>query len=108
APAISHADDFTWDSWWRQVFRWLRLWLKGAVAPGPQTVGGPMSGPAAVAEQRSIRALYRELLGLVARAGFERQPSTTPNELARTVTSARPTSSPAIRTMTDLYVRVRY
>jgi hypothetical protein len=47
-------------------------------------------------------------LATVARAGFERQPSTTPNELAREVTSARPVVSPAMTTATELYVRARY
>jgi hypothetical protein len=61
-----------------------------------------------VAEQRSIRALYRDLLAAVARAGFERLPSTTPNELAREVNTARPAASPAMSAATDLYVRARY
>jgi hypothetical protein len=108
APPISTADTFTWAGWWKQVLRWLRTWLRGAGTSAARPAGTPSAAAAAVAEQRSIRALYRELLGLVARAGFERQPSTTPNELARQVNAARPTASPAVSTMTDLYVRVRY
>ena len=37
-----------------------------------------------------------------------RQPSTTPNELAREVNAARPTASGSIATVTELYVRTRY
>ena len=75
---------------------------------GPAEAGDAREDADAVAEQRSVRALYRELLAAVARAGFERQPSTTPNELAREVNSARPAASPAVWTATELYVRARY
>jgi hypothetical protein len=108
APPISTADAFTWRGWWRLVLARLWAWLGGGDSPAGQAAHARRGGGAAVAEQRSIRALYREFLGLVARAGFERQPSTTPNELERTVTTARPAASRAISTMTDLYVRVRY
>jgi hypothetical protein len=108
APPISTTDSFTWRGWWRQVLTWLRGWMAGAASPSARANRAQQSAGAAVAEQRSIRALYREFLGLVARAGFERQPSTTPNELAREVNAARPGASPAISTVTDLYVRTRY
>jgi hypothetical protein len=108
APPISTTDAFTWGGWWRQVLAWLRAWLAGPAKPGAQSARGQQSAAATVAEQRSIRALYREFLGLVSRAGFERQPSTTPNELAREVNAARPTASGSISTVTELYVRARY
>jgi hypothetical protein len=108
APPISTTDAFTWGGWWKQVLAWFRAWLKGEHRPAATAARAQAGAATAVAEQRSIRALYRELLGLVARAGFERQPSTTPNELARQVNQARPAASPAVSTMTDLYVRVRY
>jgi hypothetical protein len=108
APPISTTDAFTWRGWWRQVLARLRAWLAGERPSAGQATRAQQVAGAAVAEQRSIRALYRELLGLVARAGFERQPSTTPNELAREVNAARPAASPAISTATDLYVRARY
>jgi hypothetical protein len=108
APPISTTDAFTWRGWWRQVFSWLRAWLAGERSSAGPTTRAQQTREAAVAEQRSIRALYREFLGLVARAGFERQPATTPNELAREVNAARPAASPAISTVTELYVRARY
>ena len=108
APPISTTDTFTWAGWWKLVLTWLRAWLKGDNHVATKSARAQAGTATAVAEQRSVRALYRELLGLVARAGFERQPSTTPNELARQVNQARPAASPAVSTMTDLYVRVRY
>jgi hypothetical protein len=108
APPISTTDSFTWRGWWRQVLSWLGAWLAGAATPGTQPGRTQQGAGATVVEQRSIRALYREFLGLVARAGFERQPSTTPNELAREVNAARPAASRSIATVTELYVRARY
>ncbi|MGE3912795.1 MAG: hypothetical protein AB7K36_25785, partial [Chloroflexota bacterium] len=84
APALSAADSFSWAGWWRAFWAWLR----GEVLSGSlvRTVLGrqaPQEASAAQrtaqqAEQRSIRALYREFLTAVTRAGFEREPSTTP------------------------------
>jgi hypothetical protein len=108
APPVSTADALTWRGWWRQLLTWLRVWLAGGASPAGQAARSQQGAGAVVAEQRSIRALYRELLGMVARAGFERQPSTTPNELAREVSSARPAAARAMSTMTELYVRARY
>ena len=108
APPVSTADAFSWQGWWRQLLGWLRAWLAGGSAPTGQAARAEQRAGAAVAEQRSIRALYREFLTMVARAGFERQPSTTPSELASEVGSARPAAARAISAMTDLYVRVRY
>jgi Domain of unknown function (DUF4129) len=109
-PALpaSTPDAFSWAGWWRAVLSWLRKWLSGSDAPASRSQHAGRRAVEEVAEQRSIRALYRELLTTVARAGFERQPSTTPNELAREVTSARPTALPAMSTATELYVRARY
>jgi hypothetical protein len=109
-PALpaSKPDAFSWAGWWRLVLTWLRGWLAGAVTPTGQTRRSSQRAAEEVPEQRSIRALYRELLSTVARAGFERQPSTTPNELAHEVNAARPTASPAMSAATDLYVRARY
>lgn len=108
APPVSTADSFTWRGWWQQILIWFRGWLAGTASPAATGSRARQGAGAAVAEQRSIRALYREFLGMVARAGFERQPSTTPNELAREVNAARPAASPAISTVTELYVRARY
>jgi hypothetical protein len=109
-PALpaSKPDDFSWAGWWRSVLGWLRTWLAGTRAPSSRSERGSHRVAQEVAEQRSIRALYRELLTAVARAGFERQPSTTPNELAREVNTARPAASPSMSTATELYVRARY
>lgn len=109
-PALptSTPDAFSWAGWWKSILIWLRSWLAGASTPGGQTERAGKRAGEAVAEQRSIRALYRDLLAVVARAGFERLPSTTPNELAREVNSARPAASPAMSTATELYVRARY
>lgn len=109
-PALpaSKPDTFSWAGWWRSVL----AWLFGRLAGARTSTGGSQRGgqrPAQeVPEQRSIRALYRELLATVARAGFERQPSTTPNELAHEVNAARPAASPAMSAATELYVRARY
>lgn len=109
-PALpaSTPDTFSWAGWWRSVFTWLRTWLAGGRTPTSRPERGSQRAAEEVAEQRSVRALYRELLTAVARAGFERQPSTTPNELAHEVNAARPAASPAMSTATDLYVRARY
>lgn len=114
SPALSSAEAFTWATWWGSLWRWLR----GEVLTGKIFTSGPAAARNAAmtraqaaaqqAEQRSIRALYREFLASVARAGFERRPSTTPNELARDVNAARPTASSSISTVTELYVRTRY
>ena len=109
-PALpaSTPDAFSWAHWWRTFLSWFGVWLKEAGKPGGRADRARREGIEAVAEQRSIRALYRELLTAIARAGFERQPSTTPNELRREVTSARPATSSAMSTATDLYQRARY
>src|SRR5688572_6536474 len=109
-PALpaSTPDAFSWAGWWRSVLAWLRGWLAGATPPAGGSRRSTRRAAEEVPEQRSIRALYRELLATVARAGFERQPSTTPNELAREVNVARPAASPAMSTATELYVRARY
>lgn len=114
APALSAAEAFSWSSWWRTFLRWLR----GEVLTGKVFTSRSSTShqaelqraqfAAMQTEQRSVRALYREFLQAVARAGFERRPSTTPNELARTVNEARPTAAESIGTVTDLYVRTRY
>jgi hypothetical protein len=114
SPALSSAETFTWVRWWHSLWRWLR----GEVLTGKIFTSGPAAARSAAmaraqaaaqqAEQRSIRALYREFLTAVARAGFARQPSTTPNELARDVNAARPTAAGSIATVTELYVRTRY
>jgi len=108
ALPVSTTDAFSWASWWKAVLAWFRTWLAGTRTQTGRSERGGQHAVQEVAEQRSIRALYRELLTAVARAGFERQPSTTPNELAREVTTARPTASPAISAATELYVRARY
>jgi hypothetical protein len=108
ALPVSTADTFTWGGWWKAVLAWLRSWLAGTRTPTGRSERGSQRAAEAVAEQRSIRALYRELLTAVARAGFERQPSTTPNELAQEVNTARPAASPAMSMATELYVRARY
>ena len=114
SPALSSAEAFSWATWWGSLWRWLR----GEVLTGKIFTSGPAAARNAAqsraqvaaqqAEQRSIRALYRDFLASVARAGFERQPSTTPNELARDVNAARPTAASSISTVTELYVRTRY
>jgi hypothetical protein len=108
SPAISSSDAFTWSGWWQLVLAWLRGWLAGPKSTEGRSGRAQRQAGEVVAEQRSIRALYREMLTVLARAGFERQPSTTPNELASEVNAARPTASRAISTVTDLYVRTRY
>jgi hypothetical protein len=108
ALPVSTTDTFSWAGWWRSVFAWLRAWLASPRTASSRSERGGQGAAGEVAEQRSIRALYRELLATVARAGFERLPSTTPNELAREVNSARPSARPAMSTATDLYVRARY
>jgi hypothetical protein len=108
APPVSSPDTFTWGGWWQTVLTWLRGWLSGTSATTSRGDHHRESNAAAVAELRSIRAMYRELLTALARAGFERQPSTTPNELAREVNEARPAAANAVSTVTDLYVRTRY
>jgi len=109
APPLSASGAFTWGGWWQLVLNWLQNWLRGGRSPGTAPAArGRQNGATAEAEQRSIRALYRELLSATARAGFQRRPSTTPNELARDVTTARPAATPSMRTATDLYVRARY
>jgi hypothetical protein len=108
AQPLSAADAFSWRGWWRVVLAWLRGWLAGGRAATRSSRPVAARSGAALAEQRSIRALYRELLAVLARAGFERQPSTTPHELARAVNAARPAASPAMSTLTELYVRTRY
>lgn len=107
-PPLSTPDTFTWAGWWRTVLGWLRAWLGGSATPGGRASQGRDQAAEEVAEQRSIRALYRELLAAAARAGFERRPSTTPNELAREVNRARPTVTRAMSAATELYVRARY
>lgn len=114
SPALSSAETFTWKTWWHSFWRWMR----GEVLTGKIFSSTPAASrngtmtraqiAAQQAEQRSIRALYREFLTAVARAGFVRQPSTTPNELARDVNAARPTAAGSIATVTELYVRTRY
>jgi hypothetical protein len=108
APPVSSADAFTWGGWWKLVLTWFRGWLGSTRTSTSGAERRREANAAAAAEQRSIRALYRELLTALARAGFERQPSTTPNELAREVTTARPAAANAVSTVTDLYVRTRY
>ena len=108
ALPVSTTDAFSWASWWKAVLAWFRAWLAGTRTQAGRSERGGQRAAQEVAEQRSIRALYRELLTAAARAGFERQPSTTPNELAREVTTARPTASPSISAATELYVRARY
>jgi hypothetical protein len=108
ALPVSTTDTFTWGGWWKSVLAWLRTRLVGASTPTSQSERGGHRAAEEVAEQQSIRALYRELLRAVARAGFERQPSTTPNELAHEVNTARPAASPSMSTATELYVRARY
>lgn len=109
APPISAPDAFSWGGWWRTVLTWLRAWIRGEARPADGGASRAQSEAAATqAEQRSVRALYRELLTAVARAGFERRPSTTPNELARDVTAARPMVRPSISAATELYERARY
>jgi len=109
-PALpaSTPDPFSWAGWWRSFLAWFRTWLAGPRSTTGRSQRATQRGVEEVAEQRSIRALYRELLTTAARAGFERQPSTTPNELAHEVNAARPAASPAMSTATDLYVRARY
>jgi hypothetical protein len=109
-PALpaSTPDAFSWGAWVRQVMSWLRGWLGGTATPSRRGQAAAQKAGEPVAEQRSIRALYRELLAAVARAGFERQPSTTPNELAHEVNTARPAATPAMTAATELYVRARY
>jgi hypothetical protein len=109
APPLSSGDVFTWGGWWASVRRRLWNWLRGGTSSGGSSKERTGQGAAAAeAEKRSIRALYRDLLTAAARAGFARQPSTTPNELARHVTTARPAATPAMSTATELYVRARY
>jgi hypothetical protein len=108
ALPVSTPDTFSWGGWWRLVMAWLRGWIGGGAAPSRRGQAAAQQAGEQVAEQRSIRALYRELLAVVARAGFERQPSTTPNELAREVNTARPILTPAMTAATELYVRARY
>jgi hypothetical protein len=108
SPALSAPEAFSWAGWWRSVWIWLRGWLTGGTASASRAEQARERGGSVVAEARSIRALYRELLAAVARAGFERQPSTTPNELAREVNAARPAVSSSMSTATELYVRARY
>jgi hypothetical protein len=109
APPLSSSDAFTWGGWWQSVLLWLRNWLRGSTSPeAKRGERAGQGGTPAEAELRSVRALYRELLSATARAGFQRQPSTTPNELARDVTVARPAATPSMRTATELYVRARY
>jgi hypothetical protein len=114
APALSAAETFSWASWWRTFLAWLRgEVLTGNVfanraATAQHAEQQRAQATAFQAEQRSVRALYREFLQAVARAGFERRPSTTPNELAREVNQARPIAADAIGTVTELYVRTRY
>jgi len=108
ALPVSTPDAFSWAGWWHAVLTWLRIWLAGTRTPAGRSEQARRHAAEEVAEQRSIRALYRELLATVARAGFERQPSTTPNELAREVTAARPAASRGMSAATELYVRARY
>jgi len=108
-PPLSSGDAFTWAGWWRSFMAWFRAWVRGGRGTTTgRTEQDRQNAQPAEAEQRSIRALYRELLAAAARAGFERLPSTTPNELARDVTSARPSARPSVSAATDLYVRARY
>jgi Domain of unknown function (DUF4129) len=108
ALPVSTPDGFSWSGWWKALLARFRTWLAGTRTPTGRSERGSRRDAPEVAEQRSIRALYRELLTTAARAGFERQPSTTPNELAREVNAARPAASPSISTVTELYVRARY
>jgi hypothetical protein len=114
SPPLSSGEAFSWATWWQSFWRWMRgdvltgkvFARKAAAARASATARAQTA--AQQAEQRSIRALYREFLTTMARAGFERRPSTTPNELAEDVNTARPTASPSIATVTELYVRTRY
>jgi len=109
-PPVSEAPDFTWGGWWRLVLAWFGAWLRSQRASsstGPGRAGGGAAGDAP-REQRSIRALYRELLSAAERAGFDRTPATTPAELAGSMTRARPMVQAPMSALTDLYVRARY
>jgi hypothetical protein len=108
-PPVSEAPAFSWRGWWHVFLVWFRSWISGAGHPadraGDQRAGGSARTPQ---EERSIRALYREFLTAAERAGFDRTPSTTPAELARSLAVARPTSQAPVTDLTELYVRTRY
>lgn len=108
-PPVSEAPTFSWDGWWKLVLVWLRGWLSGTGRSSAGTTdranGRTTSAPQ---EERSIRALYREFLTAAERAGFDRTPSTTPAELARTLERAHPTAQAPVTALTELYVRTRY
>jgi hypothetical protein len=108
-PPVSDAPDFAWNSWWRTLLAWFAAWVRGprAASAGARRGGATASG-AAPREQRSIRALYRELLSAAERAGFDRSPATTPAELAGSMTRARPDVQAPVSALTELYVRTRY
>ncbi|MCC7367058.1 MAG: DUF4129 domain-containing protein [Chloroflexi bacterium] len=114
SPAMSAAEAFSWATWWQVFLRWLRGEVltgnvfRPSAARTSAAGGGVLDGTAQQSEQRTIRALYREFLTAVARAGFERRPATTPNELAHEVNRARPVAAASIETVTELYVRTRY
>jgi len=108
-PPVSDAPPFSWAGWWSALLRWFGGWLSGSRQRSTERAGQTgLRAAAAPAEQRSIRALYRDLLTAAERAGFDRSPSTTPAELAGTMSRARPVVREPIRAITDLYVRTRY
>lgn len=108
-PPVSEAPEFTWGGWWQVFLRWLAAWWRGprTAETGSRQARG-QAATDAPREQRSIRALYREMLTAADRAGFDRTPATTPAELAGSMTRARPTVQGPISALTDLYVRARY
>lgn len=107
-PPVSEAPEFSWRSWWRLILAWFRGRGQPESAQRPASARATSAARAEAAEQRSVRALYREFLIAVSRAGFERPPSTTPAELAESVRAARPSTSGPVDTLTDLYERARY
>ena len=108
-PPVSEAPPFSWANWWSLLLRWFRGWLhsSGRSSTERSRQSGSQAATRPV-EQRSVRALYRDLLTAAEQAGFDRSPSTTPAELAGTMSRARPMVSEPITAITDLYVRTRY
>jgi hypothetical protein len=109
-PPVSEAPDFSWGGWWRLLLAWFVARLRSPRTSSSASSGrsGGAGSAEAPREQRSIRALYRDLLSAAERAGFDRTPATTPAELAGSMTQARPTVQAPMSALTDLYVRARY
>ena len=115
-PPISVVTEFSWRTWWRTLLARLFGIFGGESSDDAAERRRAQSAAAARAradaagepEPRTVRELYRTLLTAAAGQGLGRGAATTPNELRRRLSAARPGARRPLDVLTEIYTRTRY